>query len=183
MQKTNYFELLEELSLLCSRAVFLAVNSTRAIIQKALAECTELQEQSTKKICELELALFTDFLPPLERQSIAKAAHGMSSVIEKCSHIIFQKTQRTGYDKRAKAPDACITLSQMLEESVRLLKKIKKPNQTPRLNEFRETLNASRKASRVSQKRQGAYSLLLCELREELSDCFDKVIEIMLCNI
>ena len=63
------------------------------------------------------------------------------------------------------------------------IKKIKKPNQTPKAKEFRETLLSARKIARNTQKRQSPSSLCMNELREELSDCFDKIIEIMLCNI
>ena len=107
----------------------------------------------------------------------------MGRIIE-CSHqIIFQKLQRSGYDKRIKEQEIYIKLAQILEESVGLLKKIKKPNQTPKAKEFREILFSLRNSSRSTQKRQSPSSLCMNELREELSDCFDKIIEIMLCNI
>lgn len=183
MQKINYFELLEEISVLCTRAVFLATGNTRPILQKSFSECRELQEQTLQKICAIESFLFTDFLPPLERRSIAEAAHGMGKIVECSCQIIFQKLQRSGYDKRIKEQEIYLKLAQILEESVKLLKKIKKPNQTPRTKEFREILFEIRKTSRTTQKRQSPSSLYMNELREELSDCFDKIIEIMLCNI
>lgn len=183
MQKINYFELLEEISVLCSRSVFLASSSTRTLLQRALTESIEIQEKYSKKLCILEEFLFTDFLPPLQRRSIAEAAHEMGKVIY-CSHkVIIQKLQRSGYDKRPKEPDVCIKLAELIEESVGLLKKIKKPDQTPKIAEFRELLISSRSSARPIQKRQSSSSLLMNELREELSDCFDKIIEIMLCNI
>ncbi len=183
MQKINYFELLEEISLLSARAVFLATGNTRQALQKSLFECRELQNQCIEKTCALEERLFTDFLPPLERRSIAEAAHGMGKIIECCYKTIFQKLQRTGYDKRAREQEACLKLSEILEESVALLKKIKKPNQIPRAKEFREILASARRTARLSQKKQSPSSLCMLELCEELSDCFDKIIEIMLCNI
>jgi hypothetical protein len=183
MQKINYFELLEDISVLCGRAVFLASGNTRLLLQKSLSECQTLQSECAKKICELESFLFTDFLPPLERRSIAEAAHGMGKIVECSYQTIFQKLQRSGYDKRSKEPEICLKLAEILEESVKLLKKIKKPNQLPRAEEFREILILARKTERSSQKRQSSSSLCMAELREELSDCFDKIIEIMLCNI
>ena len=183
MQKINYFEILEEISLLCTRAVFLTTSNTRALLQKSLSECHKIQEECLQKICMLEIYLFTDFLPPLERRSMAEAAHGMANVIE-CSHqIIFQKLQRTGYDKRSKEQENHLKLAKILEESVSLLKKIKKPNQTPKIKEFREILLNMRKNTKNAQKKQSPSSLGITELREELSNCFDKIIEIMLCNI
>ena len=183
MQKINYFELLEELSVLCTRAVFLASENTRSQLQKALNECSALQEECMARICELESFLFTDFLPPLERRSIAEAAHGMGRIIERSHQIILRKLQRSSYDKRAKEKEVCIILSELLEKSVKMLKKIKKPNQIPKIREFRELLLSARKSARSSQKKQSPSSLYMTELREELSDCFDKIIEIMLCNI
>lgn len=183
MQKINYFELLEEISLLCTRAVFLSTSNTRSLLQKALLECKNLQNECTQKICILEDYLFTDFLPPLERRSIAEAAHEMAKIIE-CSHqIIFQKLQRAGYDKRAKEQESYVKLAKILEESVSLLKKIKKPNQTPKTKEFREILLSIRKSARSAQRKQSPSPLYMLMLREELSNCFDKIIEIMLCNI
>lgn len=183
MQKINYFELLEDISLLCTRAVFLASGNTRTLLQKSILECQSLQEQCVEKICEIEDFLFTDFLPPLERRSIAEAAHGMGRIVEYSYQAVFQKLQRSGYDKRAKESDVCLRLAKILEESVALLKKIKKPNQLPRAREFREILIFARKASRSPQKKQSPSLLCMNELREELSDCFDRIIEIMLCNI
>lgn len=183
MQKTNYFEILENLASLCERAVFLASGSSRQLLLKAQREISGLQSKSTEKICDLELSLFTDFLPPLERRSIAEAAHSMGRVIEKSSQVIFQKIQRPSYDKRQRDTDVCVKLAETLKESFILLKKIKKPNQTPPVKDFRKILNDARENARSSQKRQSASLLSLSELREELADCFDALIEIMLCNI
>ena len=94
MQKINYFELLEEISVLSTRAVFLAAGNSRSILQKSIVECQMLQEQSSEKICAIENFLFTDFLPPLERRSIAEAAHGMGKIIDCSYQVIFQKLQR-----------------------------------------------------------------------------------------
>lgn len=183
MQKNNYFELLEELASLSTRAVFLTSSSTRTLIQQSLCELEELQAAATERICRLESSLFNDFLPPLERHSIAEVSHSIGRVIEKSCFIVYQKSLRAGYDKKAKVNDVCLTLAEHIEDSIKMLKKIKKPNHSPRLAEFRKELLSARKASRAPQKRQGSLNTLLGELREELSDCFDKIIEIMLCNI
>lgn len=183
MQKTNYFELLEELASLCTRAVFLATGSSRQLLQKAQYEINSLEARASEMICDLELSLFTDFLPPLERRSIAEAAHGIGKVIERSSNVISQKLQRPSYDKRSKDNDVSLKLAELLEKELTLLKKIKKPNQTPDVIKFRKILNEARVISRISQKRQTPYALSLSELREELSNCFDAIVEIMLCNI
>ena len=183
MQKINYFALLEELSVLCSRAVFLAAESNRSQLQKALSEISSIENQATNKLCELENALFKDFLPPLERRSIAEAGHRLCKVISHSAQILGKRAQRASYDRRPREPDVCITLSELLEESVMMIKKIKKPNQMPKIKEFREILNKARISSRSTQKKQNSTALLLSELREDISDCFDGIIEIMLCNI
>ncbi|MBO7302769.1 MAG: hypothetical protein J6U68_01120 [Clostridia bacterium] len=183
MQKTNYFELLEELASLSTRAVFLATGGSRQLLQKAQAEINSLRLRASETVCSLELSLFTDFLPPLERRSIAEAAHKISKIIERSSQVIFQKLQRPSYDKRSKESDVSLKLAELLEKELSLLKKIKKPNQTPDVIKFRKILNEARTLSRSSQKKQTPYALSMSELREELSDCFDAIVEIMLCNI
>ena len=183
MQKINYFELLEELSLLTSRAVYLTSVKSRAQLQKSLAEISSIEASATLKITELEQVLFKDFLPPLERRSIAEAGHRLCKIISTSASILSQRSQRAPYDKHVKEYEACVELSKIIEESVFMLKKIKKPNQMPKAFEFRELLNLSRASSRQSQKKQNPTQNLFCRLREELSDCFDGLIEIMLCNI
>lgn len=183
MQKTNYFDLLEELSLLCTRSVFLVSSSSRSALHKAFSEISEIQILALEKLHELETALFTDFLPPLERQSIAEIAHKLCHVIEQSARFIYQKSLKASTERKTKDTDVCSELAQIIEESIKMLKRIKKPNQTPDIKKFRELLLRSRKASRTFQKRQPYGLLTVCELREELSDCFDKIIEMMLCNI
>lgn len=183
MQKINYFEILEELALLCSRSVFLAVSSSRSQLQKALTEAYEAEAHATEMLNELEGALFKDFLPPLERRSIAEASHRLCKIISLSAQILSQRTHRPLSEKHLNEARGCIELSVILEESVTMLKKIKKPNQLPKSAEFRKILNGLRISSRAAQKKQNQASQLLCELREELSACFDGIIEIMLCNI
>ena len=183
MQKINYFELLEEISVLSTRSVYLATENTRSRLQEALLECIELQAEATSKICTLEEFLFKDFLPPLERRSIAEAAHGMGRIIECSYQAISKKLQRSGYDKRSRDQDSYIKLAELIEESIKLLKKIKKPNQMPKSKEFRDILQKAHVVTKSSSKKQSSSALCMTELQKELSDCFDKIIEIMLCNI
>jgi uncharacterized protein Yka (UPF0111/DUF47 family) len=183
MQKINYFELLEELSVLSARAVYLTSCKSRAQLQRSLTEISSIESKATLILNGLEEALFKDFLPPLERRSIAEAGHRLCKTIWSSAMILGQKSQRMGYDKSFKEYEVCVELSKLIEESVSMLKKIKKPNQTPKAEEFRKLLNSSRSASRLSSKKQSSTQNLFCELREELSDCFDGIIEIMLCNI
>ena len=183
MQKTNYFEALEELSIMCSRTIFLSFESTRPRLCNAQKECEKIQYDATKKVCEVELSLFADFLPPIERHTIAELSHIILKTIEKCIHIICQKIQRPQSEKKPKFTPEIKELSQIIEESIFMLKKIKKPNQTPKISEFREKIAYIRHAIRTPHKKQSSYANLIYDLCEELSDVFDKIIEIMLCNI
>ena len=183
MQKTNYFDLLEELSVLCTRSVFLASSNTRSALQKAFSESVEIRDISLEKLYELEKALFTDFLPPLERQSIAEIAHKLCQAIDCAFRSIYQKTLKASTERKIRDCDVCSELAEIIEESIKMLKKIKKPNQTPDIKKFREILSKSRKATQIFQRRQSPSISIMCELREELSACFDKIIEMMLCNI
>ena len=181
MQKINYFEALEDLSIMCSRAIFLSFETTRPKLSEALKECEKIQQNATDKVCVLEISLFAEFLPPIERHTIAELSHIALKTIEKCMLIMCQKIQRPTNEKKAKYTELT-ALSQIIEESISMLKKIKKPGQTPPISTFREKINEARKLLRAPHKKQGS-QILIYELCEELSLLFDKIIEIMLCNI
>ena len=183
MQKINYFEAIEELSVMCSRVIFLSSENTRPHLSTALKECEKIQSDATERVCSLELSLFAEFLTPIERNTIAELCHIILHTIEKCIHIMCQKIQRPQPEKKQKSATEIKELSKLIEESVFVLKKIKKPNQTPNISEFRKKLSEVRKATRAPHKKQGFYANLTYELCEELSNFFDKLIEIMLCNI
>ena len=183
MQKTNYFDDIEELSVMCSRVIFLSLESTRPHLSNALKECEKIQSTATEKVCGLELSLFAEFLPPIERNTIAELCHIILNTIEKCMYIMCQKIQRTQSERKQKSATEIKELSKLIEESVFVLKKIKKPNQTPNILDFRKKLSEVRKATRAPHKKQGSCTNLTYELCEELSNFFDKIIEIMLCNI
>ena len=183
MQKINYFEALEDLSVMCSRAIFLSFEATRPKLTEALKECEKIQQNATDKVCALEISLFAEFLPPIERHTIAELSHTALKTIEKCMYIMCQKIQRPQNEKKQKYALEITELSQIIEESVFVLKKIKKPNQTPKIYEFRKKASELKKAIRAPHKKQGSYANLTYEMCEELSNFFDKLIEIMLCNI
>ena len=62
MQKINYFELLEEISVLWSRSVFLATCNTRTLLQKALNENIEIQEEySNRRTDEALCDIFEEY--------------------------------------------------------------------------------------------------------------------------
>ena len=84
MPKLNYFDSLERLAIFCSRAVFISCSSQKVASANELAH---LRIAADKCVCELERALFSDFMPPLERRSIAECAHALARVLEKCNEI------------------------------------------------------------------------------------------------
>lgn len=183
MQKMNYFEVLEELCINSQRVVFLSLEGSRPRLASSLKECEKIQQDATDTLCSLELSLFAEFLPPLERNTIAELAHSLVKIIEKSIYIMCQKIQRPSNDKKQKYATDIKALSAIIEESVFVLKKIRKPNQTPDVAKFRSTLFELRKSTRQAHKKQSLYATLTYELCEEMSNCFDKIIEIMLCNV
>ncbi len=190
MPKLNYFDSLEELSVICTRSVFLACTAQKPSTQ---SELTLLRTNADKSICELEKALFSDFMPPLERSSIAECAHSLVRVMEKCIEISNYRSGKNFLgEKKNKEAELCIRLSSLIEENVFRLRRIKKPKEFPDLVGFRRVLCEARTAHAHSGKKlwsgmypksSGQYIALLGALRTELSDCFDRIIEIMLNNI
>ena len=188
MGKYPYFEALEELSGLVSQAVRIACSESCKNGKTALAEIRPMRD---KIVCELEDALFADFLPPLERDSMAATAHGLSRVIDRACDLSLSKlhTPITAPNEEARI---CILLAEQLERDIALLRSIGKPSEMPSLREFRSLLSEARAAhgtmlARVASgtlPRYAGQSIILCgKLRGELSHVFDELVEIMLNNI
>ena len=188
MNKIDYFDCLVKISELSEKAVILASDNS---IKTETA--TKLREQCDKYVCELEDALFADFLPPLERNSIAACAHSLSRVVEKANEL-------TTYKENAKIPlgykneecDVCVKLAAELKKYTSILKTIRKPTETPDIEGFRRLLDEGRTANKnfLKKTRYNAIpsstmsiSILTARLRFELSRAFDDLIEIMLNNI
>ena len=190
MAKSNYFDSLERLGVLCHRAVFISCSSQST---RASNELLSIREISDKIVCTLEKKLFSDFMPPLERATIAACAHSVLRVMDKCSEITSAKVGKNFYiDKKSKEAELCIRLCELIEENIFRLKKIKKPEEFPDFSGFRKLISEARCAHIILQRRlnSGVYPrsaqhtlTLLGQLRTELSHCFDDIIEIMLQNI
>lgn len=190
MPKLNYFDALERLSLFASRAVFIACS-----VQKPSShtELVSLRHSADKTLCELERALFSDFMPPLERNSIAACAHSLERIMEKCSEILNYRCSKSFFgEKKNKEAELCIRLAQSIEENIFRLRRIKKPHELPDFIGFRKTLCEARAVHSSMQKKlsSGSYPKsaqqaqnLIGKLRCELSRCFDDIVEIMLNNI
>ena len=188
MAKYPYFEALETLSALVSQAVRIACTDAFKKERETLAAIRPLRD---KTVCELEDALFADFLPPLERDSIAATAHCLSRVMDCASDLALSKMHFSVPLPNEEA-QICILLAEQLERDIALLRTIRKPSEMPSLREFRELLAQARTAhgtmlGRVSSgafPRYAAETIILCgKLRSELSRAFDELVEIMLNNI
>lgn len=188
MGKYPYFEALETLSALVSQAVRIACTDA---CKKEKDTLSTIRLSRDKTVCEVEDALFCDFLPPLERDSIAATAHGLSRVIDCASDLALSKlhTSATLANEEARI---CMLLAEQLERDIGRLRTIRKPSELPSLREFRSLLAEARAAhgimlGRVASgafPRHAAQTILLCgKLRSELSRVFDELVEIMLNNI
>lgn len=188
MAKYPYFEALETLSDLVSQAVRLSCTDS---FKKERNTLSTIRMSRDKTVCELEDALFADFLPPLERDSIAASAHCLSRVID-CASDLAQSKMHFSVTLTNEEARICILLAEQLARDFSLLRTIRKPSEMPSLREFRGLLAEARAAhgtmlSRVSSgafPRYAAETIILCgKLRSELSRAFDELVEIMLNNI
>ncbi len=190
MPKFNYFDSLERLALLSSRAVFIACSPAKPSAQN---ETAAIRHCADKAVCELERVLFADFMPPLERSSISACAHSLVRIIERCTDITNYRTAKNFFgEKKNKEAELCIRLSQLIEENMIRLRHIKHPEELPDMVGFRKVVCDARNAHTSTQKklnsgvypRSAQHSLyLIGKLRCELSRAFDDLIEIMLTNI
>ena len=190
MAKFNYYSCLERLSVLSSRAVFIACSSPRSPRDVELAS---LKLTADKTVCELERALFSDFMTPIEREDIARCAHWLSRIVESACELSTARGQKSFLlERKNKEADICIRLSQMIEESVSKLRRLKHPSQLPDIVGFRKLLCDARNWHAGIQRKLNAgiyprsaenYLLLLHRLCRTLDRCFDSIVEIMLSNI
>ncbi len=187
--KYDYFATLEQLSILARDAVTLACS--RAPTTEA-PSISALRKKCDRLICELEDTLFSDFLPPLERETIAGCAHCLSRVVDQASELLCHAAYSTLGDKTNDEGRVCVTLSEKLVESISLLRRIRKPDETPDPQGFRALLAEGRHAHTAMLSRlhsgmlpkSAAQTIILTgRLRAELSRAFDEVVEIMLHNI
>lgn len=189
MAKYPYFEALETLSALAVQAVQIACTDA---FKKEKETLRTIRLSRDKSVCELEDALFCDFLPPLERDNLAAMAHGLSRVIDCASDLALSKMHISVTSLANEEARICILLAEQLERDIGRLRTIRKPSEMPSLREFRELLAEARAShgtmlGRVASgafPRQAAETIILCgKLRSELSRAFDELVEIMLNNI
>lgn len=192
MLRPDYFRLIEELSALVHSAVSAACRDTEGVTRQGLSN---MRYESDKKICALEESLFVDFIPPLERESIASYAHCLSRTIDRAIDYHIDISMLGGFHQKYGDNDeanVCIELSEKLCHATAMLRKINKSGKMPDVTDFRETLHKGREAhnrclSHIAAgslpRSYGHAVLSAARLRRELSLCFDKLVEMMLDNI
>ena len=153
---------------------------------------SELRKSCDKRICELEDALFSDFLPPLERDNIAACAHALSRVVDQAIELIGNTEGRSAGCKANEEGAVCVRLSRELQASIALLRRIRKPDEIPDIQGYRALLREGRDAHNTMLRklhtgmlpRSAAQGIILTgRLRAELSHSFDELVEVMLGNI
>ncbi len=185
MGKFNYFEGLERLSSLSLSALMLTVQGKEQ-------ELSPLRLEADTRVLNIEDALFTDFLPPLERDNIAAMAHALYRIIDSVSELISEPSATPAFMKENDELHVCIELGKKLNEGVRLLRKIRAPKELPDISGFRRQLSLGRDAHKrmLCRVRSGTLPrscgeaiILTARLRIELAEAYDKLVEIMLENI
>ena len=184
--KHSYFDDLEALSVLSLSAVSLVCGkATERSISDIRRECDRL-------VCRIEDTLFSDFLPPLERDGIAAVAHCLSRVVDRSSEILFEPYATAAFMLSDEEAQICIRLAEELKAGTFMLRRIKKPSEAPDVCEYRRLLCEGRQAHKrmLVSVRRGDVSkchreaiILTSRLRTELSEAFDKLVEVMLNNI
>ena len=189
MVKHNYFDDLERLSEIALSAVTLVCHSEK---RKDTDGISELRRECDGIVCRTEDALFSDFIPPLERDGIAAISHGLSRIVDRASELLADPSASPQFMHRNEEAEICVRLAAELRDSVYLLRRIKKPSDTPDLCGYRRLLSEGRAAHKrmLCAVRAGSVSrshaeavILTARLRTELSAVFDELVEIMLNNI
>lgn len=189
MVKYHYFEKLKALAELAFQSILLSCGSTE---KEEKPTFSSLRKSCDRLLCELEDALFADFLPPLERDSIAACAHCLSRVMDQAAELSEHNLLLPSSLRVSEEGRVCIRLAELLKQSIAMLPNIRKPDELPDSQGFRKLLNEGRTAHTSALKRlqSGALSrscaqtiILTGRLRAELSRTFDELIEIMLHNI
>ena len=175
MTRPNYFDILEELSKNACEAVSVACGYPTAVCGEKGRQCEkktenacnksqkpgkdrlcEIRQRSDKMICELEDSLFSDFIPPLQRDNIASLAHGFWRIISRASEHYNTTLNRQGTAAQNEEERLCVVLCEKLLENTVMLRQIRNPEKTPSLTEFRATLRQAGEAHNTYLSRIGS---------------------------
>ncbi|MBQ8140286.1 MAG: hypothetical protein IJ038_01135 [Clostridia bacterium] len=189
MAKYNYFEALEELAAGACNAVRSVCGEGASISKK---EFTQIRSDCAKTLFSLENSLFSEFLPPLERDNIAAYAHCLSRLIDTAAEHFALSRALGGQRKKNEEEKICLELASEIKNGTSMLRNLKKPGEIPDIQKFRSLLHSGIEAhnaelskinSGVLPKTYAQSVLSAGRLRIDLSKCFDKLLEIMLNNI
>ena len=184
MLKYDYFSLIQDLS-------DNAIDAVRQACQKhakSSRSISSLQSDCLKLLCNLESALFSDFLPPLDRASIAEYAHTLYSLSE-CALVYYLSKPHQYSTPFTKPFDTdCLLLCDALSSEISILSGIKKSSATPKLLDFREKKSKLLKSlcdSKLHLTLPSSPHLFAAQqaLLFAISDVFDALVIIILKNI
>ena len=198
MAKNDYFEMLEALAENALEAVKIVCSPNFEIMEKEREKrIFELKSKCEMSVCEREIKLFSDFIPPLQRDNIALYAHSLSRVADRAYDLLLECLSRSGSQgkgslKGNKSCEVCLKLAENLLTSTKLLRTFRSPSCKINMTDFRKMLCEGREASsrELEKVRRGVLPSSCADriygadrLRYELSSCFDSLIEVMLNNI
>ena len=184
MLKYDYFATLESLASKSAESVMLACKGEASKPQEIYA----LTKSCYSLTSELERSLFSEFLPPFDRESIAAYAHDLTSLSEAALIYYTTKTWSGPRAHTVRFEEICTELSSMILQSAKMMKKIKKTPSTPQSDRFRALksqafemcLNIKRAKSAILSAKPSESEL---SLLSEISKAFEKSTEVMLKNI
>lgn len=210
MTRPNYFDVLDVLSKNACEAVGIACGYPYGTCGQNDRKCDKksdcnkkgnkerlsfLRCECDRTICSIEDALFSDFIPPLQRDNIASLAHGFARIINRASehyNAAVSSPYKQGGVQENEEERLCVILAEKLSQNTSMLRQIRNPEKMPSLTEFRATLRQAGEAHNAYLSKIGTGTVprscamrafSTARLRFEISRCFDGLIEVMLGNI
>ena len=186
MAKYPYFDALESLAELSLRAVNLTAHDG---IKKKKDDPTALLHSAQQSVCELENALFSDFLPPLERSDIAVLAHALLRILRAAEALALAVSPLSSRRTQGEEAEICLKMARSLAADIAMLRRIRNPREMPALKAFRTLsadgarAHAEAMASCSTSRSTSRLLSLQKELRDSLSAAFDTLVAVMLNNI
>ena len=192
MAKEDYFDLIEELSAVVLELVGAACSDISSA--RGQRKPTELKSDFDRLMCTVEKRLFSDFIPPMQREDIARAAHALSRVEERAYFVASSSRERSAILRYGGEGirNICVSLANRLHETALAMRRLRSPSCIPALEEYRLELCKGREliSELILHVKRGALPKYILDgveaIRDLLyafSDCFDSFIEIMLNNI
>ena len=192
MLRFDYFGALEDISQLMCRAVGTVCNQERSAKSYVLSQ---IRADADKKLYLIERALWSDFIPPLQRKDIASYAYSLSRVIERASDCYYNGKISLAFsvsNLRNEEGSICLELAERLADGTKLLRRLRRSAEMPSTEGFRGLLREGREAhvrviSKISTgalpKSYLRFAIDFGRLRQELGACYDKLMEVILNNI